>query len=59
MNCLFTIIFSMTSTVLMGGFIVIALVMGMVTLRAIVIAAALGFLLALPVSWIITRQISG
>ena len=53
------IIFSMASTALMGAFIVAALVLGHVTLQAILIAAAAGFVLALPVSVVVARQIAG
>ncbi|MFZ0097073.1 MAG: CTP synthetase [Gemmobacter sp.] len=59
MTRLMMIIFSMASTSLMGAFIVAALVMGMDTLQPIVIAAALGFVAAIPVSWIVARQIAG
>ena len=52
------ILFSMISTALMGSFIVVALTMGYVTLNWILIAAATGFVLALPVSWLIAREIS-
>jgi predicted PurR-regulated permease PerM len=59
MTRLMMIIFSMASTTLMGTFIVAALVMGMDTLQPILIAAALGFVAAIPVSWIVARQIAG
>jgi predicted PurR-regulated permease PerM len=59
MTRLMMIIFSMASTSLMGAFIVAALVMGMDTLQPILIAAALGFVAAIPVSWIVARQIVG
>ena len=59
MTRLMMIIFSMASTSLMGAFIVAALVMGMDTLQPILIAAALGFVAAIPVSWIVARQIAG
>ena len=59
MTRLMMIIFSMASTSLMGAFIVAALVMGMDTLQPILIAAALGFVAAMPVSWIVARQIVG
>ncbi|GGO28770.1 hypothetical protein GCM10010991_11920 [Gemmobacter aquaticus] len=59
MTRLMMIIFSMASTSLMGAFIVAALVMGMDTSQPILIAAALGFVAAIPVSWIVARQIVG
>ncbi|GHC21964.1 MULTISPECIES: hypothetical protein [Gemmobacter] len=59
MNRLMMIIFSMASTSLMGVGIVAALTMGMVTLKAILVAAAVGFVAAIPVSWFVARQITG
>ena len=52
------ILFSMISTALTGSFIVAALTMGYVTLKPILLAAAVGFVLALPVSWYVARQIA-
>ena len=54
---LMMILFSMVSTTLMGVAVVVALVTGHDTLQPILIAAALGFILALPVSWVIAKQI--
>jgi predicted PurR-regulated permease PerM len=42
----------------MGTALVVALTMGMDTLTPILIAAALGFVLAIPVSWLVARQIA-
>ena len=53
------ILFSMISTTLMGVFIVAALTMGHDTLQPILIAAGIGFVLAIPVSWFVARQIEG
>ncbi len=58
MTRLMLIIFSMASTTLMGMMIVAALVAGYVTLKPLAIAAAICFLLALPVSWQIARRIA-
>jgi len=58
MTRLMMILFSMISTALMGSFIVAALTMGYDTLQPILIAAGLGFVLALPVSWAVARQIA-
>ena len=52
------ILFSMISTTLMGVGIIIALVMGLDTLQPIVIAAAIGFLVSIPASWLVAKQIS-
>ena len=59
MTRLMMIIFSMASTTMMGVFIVAALTMGHDTLQPILIAAAVGFVVALPVSWFVARQIAG
>lgn len=57
MTRLMMILFSMISTTLMGVGIVIALTIGQDTLQPILIAAAIGFVLAFPVSWFVARQI--
>ncbi len=57
MTRLMLTLFSMISTTLMGVGIVIALTTGHDTLTPIVIAAAIGFVLALPVSWYVAKQI--
>ena len=51
-------LFSMISTTLMGIAIVIALTIGQDTLRPLVIAAAIGFILAVPVSWLVAKRLS-
>ena len=51
------ILFSMISTAMMGSFIIASLTMGYTTLNPILIAAAAGFVLAMPVSWYVARQI--
>lgn len=53
-----SILYSLISTTLAGSFIVVSLVAGYATLNPILIAAALGFVLAVPVSWLIARQIT-
>ena len=58
MTRLTLILFSMISTSLMGTALVVALTMGMDTLTPILIAVALGFVLAIPVSWLVARQIA-
>ena len=57
MTRLMMIIFSMASTTLMGVGIVAALTMGQDTLQPILIAAAVGFIVAIPVSWFVAKQI--
>ena len=58
MTRLTLILFSMISTSLMGTALVVALTLGMDTLTPILIAAALGFVLAIPVSWLVAGQIA-
>lgn len=57
MHRLAGILFSLISTTLAGTAIVVSLVMGYDTLQPIVIAAALGFVAAVPATWIVTKQI--
>ncbi|WP_431300870.1 CTP synthetase [Tabrizicola sp. BL-A-41-H6] len=52
------ILFSMISAALMGSAIIIALTLGWVDLTSIIAAAAIGFLLAMPASWIVAGQIA-
>ena len=58
MTRLMLTLFSMIATTLMGTGIVIALTLGLVSLQPILVAAALGFLAAIPVSWLVARQIA-
>jgi uncharacterized protein with PQ loop repeat len=57
MSRLMMILFSMIATTLMGIGIVIALVSGHDTLQPILIAAGIGFVLALPAAWYVAKQI--
>lgn len=52
------ILYSMISMALAGSGVVAALTMGYGTLQPILIAAACGAALALPVTWWVARQIS-
>jgi predicted PurR-regulated permease PerM len=52
-----SILFSLISTTLMGTAVIVALTMGWDTLTPILIAAALGFVTALPISWVVAKQI--
>lgn len=58
MTRLMLILFSIISTTLMGTAIVIALTMGLDTLRPIVVAAAIGLVAAVPASWLVARQLA-
>ena len=58
MTRLTLILFSIISTSLMGTGLVVALTMGLDTLTPILVAATIGFVLAIPVSWLVARQIA-
>jgi len=58
MSRLMLTLFSMISTTLMGVGVVVALTTGNDTLNPILIAAAIGFVLAIPVSWWVARQLA-
>ena len=57
MTRLMLMLFMMIATVLMGSFVVAALTMGKDTMQPILLAAVAGFVLAIPVSWLVARQI--
>lgn len=57
MSRLMLTIFSMVATTLMGVLVVAALTMGHDTLKPILLAAGLGFVLAIPVAWIIAGKL--
>lgn len=59
MSRLMMMLFSMIATTVMGIAIVVALVTGYDTLRPIVLAAGIGFVLALPIAWFVAKQIEG
>ncbi len=52
-----SLLYSLISTSLAGSFIVVSLVAGFTTLMPILYAAAAGFVLALPVSWLVAKQL--
>lgn len=54
---LMMILYSMIGTALAGSAVVLVLTLGHVTLWAIVAAAAVGAVVALPISWLVARQI--
>ncbi len=54
---LMMVLYSMIATALAGTGVIAVLTMGYGTLWPIVIAAAVGAVLALPVSWAVARQI--
>lgn len=58
MTRLMMLLFSMVATTLMGVGVIIALTTGFDTLKPIVLAAAVGFVLAVPVAWLIARKLA-
>ncbi len=52
-----SMLFGMISTTLAGALVVVALVMGYTTLTPILIAAGVGFVVALPASVLVARAI--
>ncbi len=54
---LFLIIYTLASTALAGSAIVVALTINRVDLNSILIAAAIGAIVALPVSWSVAKRI--
>lgn len=58
MTRLTALLFSIIAPSLMGVAVIVALTTGMDTLQPIVIAAAIGFVLGIPVSWLVARQLA-
>lgn len=56
---LFLIIHVFVGATLTGTCVVVALTLGLDTPRSLLAAALVGFLLAFPVSWIVTKRIAG
>lgn len=50
--------FSMIGTTLAGSAVVVALTLGFDTLGPILVAAALGGIAALPVTWLVARRLT-
>lgn len=55
---LMMVLYSIIGTALAGSAVVLVLTLGYVTLWPIVVAAAAGAVLALPVSWLVAREIA-
>lgn len=53
------LLFSVIGVSLAGSAIVVALTLGHDTLVPIVVAAAIGFAAAVPVTWVVARKLSG
>lgn len=52
-----SVLYSLIGTTLAGSFVVVALTTGRDTLAPILVSAALGAVIAIPVSWIIARKL--
>jgi putative flippase GtrA len=52
-----SMLYSLIGTTLAGSAVVVALVSGQVTLVPIVVAAAFGFVAALPVAYLVARKL--
>lgn len=58
MTRLTALLFSIIAPSLMGVAVIVALTTGNDTLRPILIAAAIGFVAGLPVSWLVARRLA-
>lgn len=58
MTRLTALLFSIIAPSLMGVAVIVALTTGNDTLRPIIVAAAIGFLAGLPVSWLVAKQLA-
>ncbi len=52
------LLFTIVSAVLMGSFMVAALVMGFDTAKPVIISVVLGFVVAMPISWILAQKLN-
>lgn len=59
MTRLMMFLFSMICTTLMGVGMIAALTMGYDTLTPLLIAIATGFVLSIPATWFVAKQITG
>lgn len=58
MTRLTALLFSIIAPSLMGVAVIVALTTGMDTLQPIAVAAAIGFVLGIPASWLVARQLA-
>ncbi|MDF1621486.1 CTP synthetase [Pseudothioclava nitratireducens] len=58
MTRLFGIIYALAGPTLAGILITAALTMNMFDTKSMIVAAAVGFLAALPIAWIVAKQIN-
>jgi hypothetical protein len=52
-----SVLYSLIGTTFAGSFVVVALTMGRDTLTPILVSAALGAVIAIPVSWMVARKL--
>ncbi|PTV96348.1 hypothetical protein C8J27_102142 [Rhodobacter aestuarii] len=57
MTRLFGIIYALAGPTLAGILITAALTMNMINTKSMIYAAAIGFIVALPIAWIVAKQI--
>lgn len=55
---LFLIIYTLAATALAGSAVVAALTMNLVDLKSIIVAAAAGAAVAVPVAWTVAKRLS-
>lgn len=55
---LFLIIYTLAGATLAGSAIVAALTMNLFDFKSIIVAAVAGFLVAIPVAWIVAKNLS-
>jgi len=53
-----SMLYSLIGTTLAGSLVVVALVIGQDTLKPILIAAAIGFVLAIPVAYVVAKKLT-
>jgi len=58
MSYIAILLFTIVSAVLMGSFMVAALVMGFDTAKPVIISVVLGFVVAMPISWILAQKLN-
>lgn len=58
MTRLYFLVYTLAATVLAGSAVIAALTLDMIDVRSIVVAAALGALLAVPVAWGVTKSLA-
>ncbi|MCB1399574.1 MAG: hypothetical protein KDJ82_06515 [Rhodobacteraceae bacterium] len=55
---LFSIMYALAGPTLAGILVTAVLAMNMINTQSVIVAAAVGFLLGLPVAWLVAKQIN-